>query len=48
LPWRQHGKAVSMIGGAERFPVRWNRMRFHLTGNARTGVSCCSRHIPFG
>jgi hypothetical protein len=32
----------------ERFPVRWNRERFHLTGNARTGVSCCSRHIPFG
>jgi hypothetical protein len=32
----------------ERFAVRWNRVRFHPTANARTGVSCCSRHIPFG
>jgi len=44
-PWAKR------LGGRfvlERFPVRWNRVRFHLTGNARTGVSCCSRHIPFG
>src|SRR5215831_19328330 len=24
-------------GSLERFPVWWNRLRFHQTGNARTG-----------
>ena len=32
----------------ERFPVGWNRERFHPTGNARTGVAGFTAHIPFG
>src|SRR6185312_503186 len=44
----------------ERFSLRWNRAsglmeqvttvraRLHLSGNARTGDMCCSRHIPSG
>ena len=32
----------------ERFPVKWSRARFHLTGNARTGVARPTGQIPSG
>ncbi len=35
-------------GGPERFPVEWNRERFHSTGKARYGNADCTGHIPFG
>jgi hypothetical protein len=32
----------------ERFPISWNRKRFQLIGNARTGDIDHTGHIPFG
>jgi len=32
----------------ERFPIGWNRSRFHPIGNARTGDRDFTGHIPSG
>ena len=41
LGFSHGGQARAVCGQMER-------VRFHLTANACIGVSCCSRHIPFG
>jgi hypothetical protein len=32
----------------KRFPIRWNRLRFHLIGNARTDIARLTGQIPSG
>ena len=45
-----HRHVRDEVGGhrLERFPMRWNRVRFHRIGKARTGDRGCNGHIPFG
>jgi predicted XRE-type DNA-binding protein len=45
---KSRGRVRGQIRLLERFPMRWNRERFHLIGNARTGDRCFNGHIPFG